>query len=95
MVTLHSAKKACTESANPAPSCERNWAVDNSPALNGVANNNLQLSTWNGDDGSLSDLDVHHGPNTVASDLLYHTRTEREAFAAYTQGVWTIMTSSR
>ncbi len=90
MVTLHSAKKSCTESDNPAPSCERNFAVENSPAINGVANNNLQLSIWGGDDGSNDDLNVHHGPRTSATDLLYHTRTERKAFAAYTQGVWDI-----
>lgn len=35
-------------------------------------------------------FDVDHGPTTAASDLLYHTRTEREAYAAYTQGVWDI-----
>lgn len=35
-------------------------------------------------------FDVDHGPATAASDLLYHTRTEREAYAVYTQGVWDI-----
>ena len=35
-------------------------------------------------------FDVDHGPATAASDLLYHTRSEREAYAAYTQGVWDI-----
>ena len=29
-----------------------------------------------------------HGPRTVGSDLLYATQTQRDAFAAYTQGVW-------
>ncbi len=33
---------------------------------------------------------VMHGPDTNASDLTYDTRTEREAFAAYSQGVWDI-----
>lgn len=31
---------------------------------------------------------VKNGPVTDASDLMYDTRTERKAFAAYTQGVW-------
>lgn len=97
MVTLHSAKKNCTENPNPAATCERNYAVDNTAEDLGTGflpgatrNDNLLSSQWQGDDGSLSDLNVHHGPNTAASDLLYHTRTEREAFAAYTQGVWSI-----
>ncbi|MBD3647974.1 MAG: TonB-dependent receptor [Pseudomonadales bacterium] len=86
MATLHMAREICQTAANPAPSCERNYAVEN-PDL---ANNNLYISTWQGDDGSNGDLDVSHGPNTLGSDLLYHTQTEREAFAAYTQGVWDI-----
>ncbi len=73
-VTLHTAKDNCLASA----SCERNSAF-------GVA-----TSRWYGDDGTLPDLDVQHGINSIGSDLLYHTKTEREAFAAYTQGVWDI-----
>lgn len=97
MVTLHSAKKSCTESDSPAPTCERNYAVNNTSEDLGTGflpgatrNDNLQVSQWGGDDGTVHDLSVWHGPNTVASDLLYHTRTERAAFAAYTQGVWNI-----
>ena len=51
---------------------------------------NLQLSPWLGDPGTHPDLDVQWGPNTLGSDLLYHTQTQREAFAAYSQGVWQI-----
>ena len=29
-----------------------------------------------------------NGPNTIGSDLLYATQTNRNAFAAYSQGVW-------
>ena len=50
----------------------------------------LQLSPWLGDPGTHPDLDVQWGPNTIGSDLLYHTQTQREAFAAYSQGVWQI-----
>ncbi len=78
MVTLYSAKNACNV-ASPAESCQRN---------NG--GNNLQTSAWYGDDGSNPDLNVKNGPATIATDLLYATQTQREAFAAYTQGVWTI-----
>ena len=97
MVDLYSARRSCTESDNPAPTCERNYAVDNTAEDLGTGfvpgaerNDNLQLSTWNGDDGSNRALDVIHGPRTIGTDLLYATRTEREAFAAYTQGVWDI-----
>jgi outer membrane receptor protein involved in Fe transport len=78
MVTLYSAKNSC-QVANPAPSCSRN---------NG--GNNLQTSKWYGDDGTNLLLNVKHGPRTTATDLLYATQTKREAFAAYTQGVWDI-----
>jgi len=92
--TLHSARDSCNV-ASPAVSCERNYAVDNSNAVltllaPGQRSDNLQLSPWQGDDGTNPDLDVEHGPNTRASDLLYHTQTKRDAFAAYTQGVWDI-----
>ncbi|MEZ5559185.1 MAG: TonB-dependent receptor [Pseudomonadales bacterium] len=76
MVYLFSAKDSC-KVANPAPSCAPNGG-----------GNNLQVSKWYGDNGTNRELDVWHGPRTAASDLLYATRTEREAFAAYTQAVW-------
>lgn len=93
MVNLYSAKQSCTQSDTPAASCARNYAVNN---LNedldaqGLRNDNLQTSAWFGDPGSTQELSVNHGPNTVGSDLLYATQTERDAFAAYTQGVWDI-----
>jgi outer membrane receptor protein involved in Fe transport len=40
---------------------------------------------WTGDTGDR----VAHGPKTAATDLEYQTRSEREAYAAYTQGVYT------
>ena len=78
MVTLFSARASCNV-ASPADSCQPNHG-----------GNNLQLSGWYGDDGSNPDLNVIHGINSTASSLLYTTRTEREAFAAYTQAVWDI-----
>jgi outer membrane receptor protein involved in Fe transport len=87
--TLHSAKDLC-QVENPAPSCARNYAVNNSPNTNGNANNNLHIAQWYGDDGTIPDLDVEHGPNLAASDLLYQTQTVKKAFAVYTQGAWDI-----
>ncbi|MCY4268629.1 MAG: TonB-dependent receptor [Gammaproteobacteria bacterium] len=78
MVNLFSAKESCNV-ASPAESCQRNHG-----------GNNLQTSAWYGDDGSNPALDVINGPATAATDLLYATQTQREAFAAYTQGVWDI-----
>ncbi|MCB1646101.1 MAG: TonB-dependent receptor [Pseudomonadales bacterium] len=46
------------------------------------------IGPWSGDQGGTHN--VRHGPDTVATDLLYSTKTERDAFAAYTQGVWNI-----
>lgn len=86
MATLHSARTRCRTAATPAATCSRNFAAQN-PTL---PNNNIYISSWQGDNGTLSDLNVSHGPNTVATDLLYHTQTKREAYAAYTQGVWDI-----
>jgi len=93
--TLHSARDACLNAATPAASCAVNASVENSNAdlgLSGVGGrtDNLQLAPWYGDDGTNPDLDVQNGPNTRGSDLLYHTQTKREAFAAYTQAVWDI-----
>lgn len=79
MVSLFSAKLSCQNAATPADSCARN---------NG--GNNLQTSAWYGDNGTNPGLNVVHGPQTSATDLLYATQTKRDAFAAYTQGVWDI-----
>ena len=84
MANLYSARLSCTQAENPAPSCTRNAAVTDPGA------NNLYLSQWFGDPGNDEGLNVNHGPNTQGSDLLYATQTERDAFAAYTQGVWDI-----
>jgi len=81
-VDLYSAKRMCQQLG--APSCARNYAVGNTP------NNNLQTSRWYGDNGSNPRLNVRRGPNSSATDLLYATKTERDAFAAYTQAVWDI-----
>ena len=87
MPTLHSSKTLCQDPATRKPQCEVNYASNN-PAP--AQNNNLHIGVWGGDDGTNPDLNVNHGINSVGSDLLYHTRTERKAFAAYTQGVWDI-----
>jgi outer membrane receptor protein involved in Fe transport len=96
MVTLFSARKSC-DTATPAPTCERNYAVENRAedlgtgfVLGAPRNDNLQVSNWGGDDGTNRALDVNHGPRTIGTDLLYSTKTERDAFAAYTQGAWNI-----
>ena len=78
MVHLYSARESCNVDS-PAESCQRN-----------SGGNNLQTSAWYGDDGSNPALNVTNGPSTSATDLLYATQTVREAFAAYTQGVWDI-----
>ena len=73
--------------------CNRNDSVENADAGATATENpsrNLQIGVWAGDDGNNPDLDVKWGPNTFGSDLLYHTQTERKAFAAYTQAVWEI-----
>lgn len=89
MATLHTARGICEMSPTPAASCARNYAVAN-PASSGTGNNNIYISAWHGDNDSLPDLNVEHGINSQGSDLLYHTQTKRDAFAAYTQGVWDI-----
>jgi outer membrane receptor protein involved in Fe transport len=92
--TLHSARDACLNTATPAAACARNYSVENSNASLGLdaggRSDNLQIRPWFGDDGTNPDLDVENGPNTRGSDLLYHTQTVRDAFAAYTQAVWDI-----
>ena len=45
----------------------------------------VRTGAWEGDPGGTA---IEKGPNTAATDLLYHTTTKRDAFAAYTQGVW-------
>lgn len=97
MVDLYSARRSCVESSSPAATCERNYAANNTAENLGTGfvpgatrNDNLMISAWDGDDGSSQAWDVIHGPRTAGTDLLYATRTEREAFAAYTQGVWNI-----
>ena len=47
------------------------------------------VGAWEGDPGGPG-YNVIHGPNTVGTDLLYATNTNRHSFAAYTQGVWDI-----
>ena len=91
-IGLFSAKESC-QVADPAETCARNYSADNSAEQLGILgtgtrNDNLVVGTWSGDDGTNRALDVIHGPRTVGSDLLYATQTQREAFAAYTQGVW-------
>ena len=39
---------------------------------------------WEGDTGD----SIPHGPNSAATNLEYQTRTEREAYAVYTQGTY-------
>jgi outer membrane receptor protein involved in Fe transport len=80
MVTLFSARDACQAQEG---GCVRG-TPDNPAGISAAT------SLWGGDDGSNRNLDVIHGPRTVGTDLLYTTVTEREAFAAYTQGVWDI-----
>ncbi len=85
MPTLHSARALCRDPATRLPQCDVNYASRN-PAP--AQNNNLHIGVWGGDDGTNLDLDVSHGIHTLGSDLLYHTQTVRDAFAAYTQAVW-------
>jgi outer membrane receptor protein involved in Fe transport len=87
MPTLHSAKSLCQDPATRLPQCDVNYASRH-PAPE--ENNNLHLGVWEGDDGTNPDLDVQHGINSLGSDLLYHTQTDRKAFAVYTQAVWDI-----
>ena len=90
-INLFSAKDSCMVE-NPAATCARNYSANNSlealTILSAGRNDNLQLGLWEGDNGTAPNLDVINGPNTQGSDLLYATQTQREAFAAYTQGVW-------
>ena len=85
--TLHSARALCQDPATRLPQCAVNYASEN-PAP--AQNNNLHIGPWMGDQGQNEDLNVSHGIPSLGSDLLYHTQTKRDAFAAYTQGVWDI-----
>ena len=96
MATLFASKNRCLLEGS-APTCQRNYAAETSNEMifsgngldpNVTRNDNLYVSQWYGDDGTNPELDVINGPNTIGSDLLYATQTQREAFAAYTQGVW-------
>jgi len=90
-VSLHTARESCV--GDDRFGCNRNDSVANADAGATALENpsrNLIIGLWTGDDGTNPDLDVQWGPNTVGSDLLYHTTTERKAFAAYTQGVWQV-----
>ena len=99
MADLYSARDAC-KTANALATCARNASVGNPGNIRVGTNpngtpilaptNNLYTSRWYGDNGTDPNLDVTHGINSVGSDLLYHTKTERDAFAAYTQAVWDI-----
>ena len=87
-LSLHSARDACEGSDSPY--CQRNGSIGvTDPALENPSRN-LLSAVWLGDNGTNPDLDVQWGPNTLGSDVLYHTQTQREAFAAYSQGVWQI-----
>ena len=95
MATLFTAKNRCLAGTG-GPGCTRNFAVD--PAIRSVYGAsgqqffalNLYTSTWMGDDGATPGLNVINGPQTIGSDLLYATQTEREAFAVYSQAKWDI-----
>ncbi len=52
-------------------------------ALPGI--NAFCFGGWTGDTGDR----IPHGPATAGTDLEYQTRSEREAFAAYSQGTYT------
>jgi outer membrane receptor protein involved in Fe transport len=92
-VGLFSARDACHTGGLVADSCQRNFSAENSAeelAIAGFgtnANNNLVSGPWLGDTGGVQ---INHGPNSPGSDLLYATKTERKAFAAYTQWAWDI-----
>lgn len=47
----------------------------------------VRTGAWEGDAGGTR---IARGPETAATDLEYHTTTRRDAFAAYTQGVFDI-----
>jgi outer membrane receptor protein involved in Fe transport len=64
------------------------FSAERAAANQGAASGELVAVTgsWLGDVGT----GVENGPITSASDLMYHTKTERKAYAVYTQGVWDI-----
>ena len=90
-ISLHSARDPVLVATRFG--CNSNDSVANADAGATATENpsrNLMIGLWTGDDGTNPDLDVQWGPNSVGSDLLYHTQTNRKAFAAYTQGVWQV-----
>ena len=91
-VGLFSARDACHTGGLVSESCQRNYSRDNSNeqlALNGTGlrSDNLVAGAWLGDAGGVQ---LNHGPDSPGTDLLYATKTERKAFAAYTQWAWDI-----
>ncbi len=50
-----------------------------------IAGEFFTFGQWAGDTGD----SIEHGPSTVGTNLEYQTRSDREAFAAYSQGVYT------
>ena len=91
-VGLFSARDECHTGGLVDESCQRNYARDNSNEQlaidgTGLRSDNLVVGQWLGDTGGSQ---LNHGPSTPGSDLLYATKTERKAFAAYTQWAWDI-----
>jgi outer membrane receptor protein involved in Fe transport len=77
-----------TQTGFPPAPIDVNFAEELAHA-NGLGNNQMQLATgpWLGD-ASLGV--IPHGIASLGSDIHTLNKTEREAFAAYTQGVWDI-----
>ncbi len=66
------------------PESVKQLAIANSVPFFGIQS---QAGAWLGD-ATLGS--VNHGPVTVGTDLIAENKTHRDAFAAYTQGVWDI-----
>jgi outer membrane receptor protein involved in Fe transport len=62
------------------------WVAQNGSANTGPTTF-ARLGILTGDTGGVQ---VKHGVNTPGTDLLYATKSRRDAYAAYTQGVWDI-----
>jgi len=56
------------------------------PGLFAVATSNYCYGSWQ---GNINSHVVHQNPFVSATDLQYQTRSERNSYAAYTQGVYT------
>ena len=50
----------------------------------------VEVGPWSGDDGNGWSPNIKHGDPTSETYLEYGTRSKRQAWAAYTQGVWDI-----